>query len=258
MGVATILTRQKQIDLIIREGLKRNPPAKQGGKLAYLQDMEDDDYVVLGTKSTGKPTAAGTYVKTKRIAPKNFQEDFMARRGYVPMWIRMKNHILTELRITRGMIKQTYYFCFLKDIHEPLPKPDFSDAERFNNKIANYVFDNFFPQHRKKFEAQLHAEFNRQLEILRREREALWENALKTAAILYKDINKIVLQYSVICPSMYQSLPFYFMDKEVPRIIKSFEDGEIDLEEFKGKEFSQDDIDEAYVMAEAQKEQNYA
>lgn len=28
--VATILTRQKQIDLIIREGLKRNPPAKQG------------------------------------------------------------------------------------------------------------------------------------------------------------------------------------------------------------------------------------
>jgi hypothetical protein len=30
MGVATILTRQKQIDLIIREGLKRNPPAKQG------------------------------------------------------------------------------------------------------------------------------------------------------------------------------------------------------------------------------------
>jgi Zn-dependent alcohol dehydrogenase len=57
---------------------------------------------------------------------------------------------------------------------------------------------------------------------------------------------------------MYQSLPFYFMDKEVPRIIKSFEDGEIDLEEFKGKEFSQEDIDEAYVMAEAQKEQNYA
>ena len=39
-----------------------------------------------------------------------------------------------------------------RDIHEPLPKPDFSDAERFSNKIANYVFDNFFPQHRKKFE----------------------------------------------------------------------------------------------------------
>lgn len=67
-----------------------------------------------------------------------------------------------------------------------------------------------------------------------------------------------MLDYTVICPSMYQSLPFYFLDKEVPRIIKSFEDGEIDLEEFKGKEFSQDDIDEAFVQAEGEKLRNYA
>ena len=33
IAVATLLTRQKQIDLIIREGLKRNPPAKQGNPL---------------------------------------------------------------------------------------------------------------------------------------------------------------------------------------------------------------------------------
>ena len=95
------------------------------------------------------------------------------------------------------------------------------------------------------------------MQILQREREALWENALKTAAILFKDINKIVLGYTVICPSMNQSLPFYYLDKEVSRIIKSFEDGEIDLEEFKGKEFSQDDIDEAFVHAEAEKIRNY-
>ena len=54
-----------------------------GEKLAYLEDMEDeDDYVLLGANPGAKPSTTRAYKKTKILKGKNFQEDFMARRGY--------------------------------------------------------------------------------------------------------------------------------------------------------------------------------
>lgn len=76
---------------------------------------DEDDYVLLGTKPGGKQSAARTYAKNKRMASKNFQEDFMARRGYAIFIFDINATSLTlfmcfQIRANVDPIEKSYHY----------------------------------------------------------------------------------------------------------------------------------------------------
>jgi hypothetical protein len=113
------------------------------------------------------------------------------------------------------------------------PQPPQLEQRVFRWKAMQRVYDTCFNWLQRKEQKKLEREWQKQLDLLKKEREQLWKEVVETVEMIYRKVNQQIPEYNVIVPSMKQQLPQFSFQRELKIVKEYFESGEFDVELYK-------------------------
>jgi len=213
----------------ILEFAQNDRPSGQGKPLKFLEELDGE--IVEYQAETEREKGIQRIRNIGKFRGK-IDDFIMYRRGYVPKWIQMQRMIMNDLNNARLLMKKAYFECFVRDVIDP-PQPPQLEQRVFRWKAMQRVYDTCFNWLQRKEQKKLEREWQKQLDLLKKEREQLWKEVVETVEMIYRKVNQQIPEYNVIVPSMKQQLPQFSFQRELKIVKEYFESGEFDVELYK-------------------------